>query len=227
MSNEVLAILAAIFFMSCAVGAHKLGRNWLQAFISISYIITICIATKFFDFFGVAASAGAITYAGIFLATDIMTEKYGKQAGYQTVRISFAVGLLFVAITQLTLIFDPMDMSQGMSDAMDVVFGSTVRLLLAGYTVYLIAQHFDVWLYHKIDVWTGGKYLWLRNNGSTITSQILDSVLFFTLAFYGTMPNDVFVQVLLVGLGMKIVIALCDTPFMYLSKKITPLDEKA
>ena len=223
LSNEVLFFIVLFSFLSFSMVFYKLGMNYLQGFLVISYIITVCITSKFFDFFGMQASVGAITYAGIFLATDVMTEKYGKEFGYQTIRISFAVGIVFTAITQLTLLFAPVAMSTEMAEAMQTVFGATLRLLAAGYFTYIIAQHFDVWFFHRISIWTRGRHLWLRNNLSTITSQIIDSLLFFTLAFYGTMPNDVFVEILLVGMYLKILIAILDTPFIYLSKKIKPL----
>ena len=226
MSNEIIAIGFTFFYMLCALAAYKMGKIWLQSFLVVSYVITVCITTKFFSFFGLTASAGAITYAGIFLATDMLTEKYGKKVGFQTVRISFAMGLAFALMTQINLFFAPVDFAKETAEAMNIVYGTTIRLLIAGYVTYIIVQHFDVWFYHKISEWTKGRMLWLRNVGSTVTSQILDSLLFFTGAFYGTMPNDVFLEVLLVGMGIKLLIALFDTPFMYLSKKITPLDAK-
>ncbi len=226
MSNEILAILFLITYMLCAMIFYKMGRFWLQSFLIISYVITLCITSKFFDFFGVTVSAGLVTYAGIFLATDMLTEKYGKAIGFQTVRISFAIGLVFLLMTQINLFFEPVTFSKEISDAMEVAYGGAIRIMMAGLAAYLLAQHFDVWFFHRISEWTKGKHLWLRNTGSTVTSQTIDSVLFFTLAFYGTMPNNVFLEILLVGLTLKILIALLDTPFIYLSKKIRPLDHK-
>lgn len=224
-SNEIIAIIFMFFYMLCALGAYKLGKNYLQSFLCISYVITLCITTKFFDFFGLTTSAGVITYAGIFLATDMMTEKYGKKIGFETVRIGFLTGFLFVIMTQINLHFNPLGFAQEISDAMDVVFGSSLRIMVAGSFAYLFAQHFDVWFYHRIHEWSKGRWLWLRNIGSTVISQFLDSALFFSLAFYGTMPNNVFLEVIIVGFSLKVLIALLDTPFIYISKKIKPMDE--
>lgn len=226
LSNELLVILFMLFYMVSALCMFKFGKIWLQTFLAVSYIITLCITTKFFNFFGYTTSAGVITYAGIFLATDMMTERYGREAGFQTVRIGFVMALLFVAMTQANLLFNPLPFSQADSSAMDQLFGSSVRITVAGFSVYLVAQHFDVWLYHRIHEWTKDKWLWLRNNLSTFCSQVLDSVLFFTFAFYGTMPNERFIEVLVVAIVIKLAVALLDTPLMYLSKKITPLDMK-
>lgn len=224
LSNELIAIFLMFFYMLCAVFCYRQGKPWLQSFLIASYLITLCITNKFFDFFGLSATAGVITYAGIFLATDMLTERYGKAAGFQTVRIGFFIALVFVCITQANLLFEPLPFSQDVSNAMDSVFGGSLRIMAAGFCVYLFAQHFDVWLYHKIDELTKGKHLWLRNNGSTIISQTLDSVLFFSLAFYGVMPDNQFIEILTVGIFMKVIIALLDTPFIYLAHKITPKD---
>ncbi len=224
LSNEVIVFLFTLFYMLSALLVYKMGKVWLQTFLVISYIITLCITAKFFDFFGFPTSAGVVTYAGLFLATDMLTERYGKDAGFQTVRIGFVMSLIFIAMTQANLLFQPLPYVKNVSDSMDIVFGSSARIMIAGFTVYLIAQHLDVWLYHKIHELTQEKWLWLRNNGSTFLSQALDSILFFTFAFYGTMPDDKFFEVLLVGMIMKWIIALFDTPFMYLAKRITPLD---
>ena len=226
LSNELLALIFMCTYMLCAVGFYKLGKVWLQNFLVISYVITLCITGKFFDFFGLTATAGIITYAGLFLATDMLTERYGKKAGFETVRIGFVVSLIFVVMTQATLLFSPVPFAQDLSESMNVVFGSSLRIMTAGFAVYLFAQHFDVWLYHKIHEFCEGRHLWVRNIGSTLSSQLLDTVLFFTLAFWGTMPFNQFLEIMVVGFTLKAAIALIDTPFIYFAKKITPLDCK-
>lgn len=225
-SNEVLALLFMAVYMLSAVFFYKLGRTWIQNFVIISYVITLSITTKFFSFFGLTASVGVVTYAGLFLATDMLTERYGKKAGFETVRLAFVMAFVYVAITQMALFFSPLPFSKEASDAMDVIYGSSVRVMLAGAVAYLFAQHFDVWFYHFLHEKTKGRHLWLRNNGSTLVSQFLDTILFFTLAFYGTMPFNAFLETLLVGFALKACIAIFDTPFMYLARRVTPLDQQ-
>ena len=224
--NEVYAIVFTVAYLCVALWFYRMGKTWLQAYLATSYILTLILAPKFFDFFGLTASMGSVAYAGIFFATDMLTERYGKATGYQTVRVGFALTLLFVAMTQINILFEPVAFSASLSDAQNIVFGSSLRLMVAGFCVYLFAQHFDVWLYHKLHEKTGAKHLWLRNCGSTLISQFLDSVLFFTLAFYGTMSNDILLNVMLTGFLIKSLIAFLDTPFMYLARRMTPLDLK-
>ncbi|MGX8699488.1 MAG: queuosine precursor transporter, partial [bacterium] len=88
-------------------------------------------------------------------------------------------------------------------------------------------QNIDVFLYHFIWEKSGGgkRFLWLRNNGSTLLSQAVDTVIFTTLAFWGTYPTPVFFSILITTYLFKAVVALLDTPFIYLSRKIKPMEE--
>ncbi|MCA8971208.1 MAG: queuosine precursor transporter [Planctomycetes bacterium] len=96
------------------------------------------------------------------------------------------------------------------------VFGSSMRAILASMIAYLFAQWFDIRLYHFWKRFTNGKHLWLRNNASTIVSQLLDSVLVITLLFAGVWTNDMIVAAIASAWCFKILCALADTPFLYL-----------
>lgn len=223
MSNEFLLIAFVFVNLFAVLGCCKLGRRWLEVYIVVATVTIYCIAGKLSSFMGLSVSPSAVTYAGIFLATDILTERYGKKVGYRMIRLSFFAALLFMGITQFTLLLDPITDVQILSDSMDGVFGTSIRIFIASITAYVIAQHFDVWFYHFLNMKTSGKFLWLRNNVSTGTSQLIDSVIFFSIAFYGVIPN--LVEVIMVGYLMKLGIAFLDTPFIYISNKIKPLDE--
>ncbi len=95
-----------------------------------------------------------------------------------------------------------------------MVLEQAPRIAIASLIAYLVSQHHDVWAFHFWKKKTGGKFLWLRNNVSTISSQLLDSALFITIAFYGIMP----IWPLILGQrAVKIIIAAIDTPFLYAS----------
>ena len=113
------------------------------------------------------------------------------------------------------------------NESLKVVFGLAPRITLASLAGYLCSQNIDVFLYHLIWKRTGGskKMLWLRNNGSTLTSQAIDTVIFTTLAFWGVYPKKVFISILLTTYLFKAIVALMDTPFMYLSRRIRPIPE--
>lgn len=220
--NELLFIGVMLSGLGIALAAGYMGRIWLQMFIVAITLMLGVTDAKIVMAFGLPITLGTALYSAIFFATDMLTERYGKQAGYQAIRLSFFAMLIFQLFVQITRIAAPAPEVEELSAAMDLVYGTSLRMVGAGIIVYAISQHFDVWLYHEIHQWTGGKHLWLRNNGSTVASQALDTYLFCFLAFYGVI--DEWYWIATVGYGVKLVVAMSDTAFMYASKLFVPLD---
>jgi uncharacterized integral membrane protein (TIGR00697 family) len=98
-------------------------------------------------------------------------------------------------------------------EAFSTVLGSTSRIIVASFIAYLASQYHDVWAFHIWRKITRERHLWLRNTASTVVSQFIDTLIFITIAFYGTMP----VLPLIKGqYFIKVLIAVLDTPFVYL-----------
>lgn len=220
MSNEIIFLISTVIDLSIVLLAFRLGKPWLIGVIVLNLIMVTCFASKLVPLFGFVTNAANVFYAAIFLATDALTEHHGKKEGHRSVFIGFMAILGFIVLGQLTLAMNTIDMTQQVSDAMQIVFGAAPRIALASMVAYLIAQNFDVWFYHYIYDKTGSKKLWLRNNLSTVTSQAMDSIIFFTIAFYGVMPNSQLIEVILTGYVIKLMVAALDTPFIYLTYKI-------
>lgn len=100
--------------------------------------------------------------------------------------------------------------------AYDAVFGQSVRAIFASMVAYLIAQLIDVRIFHFWKKLTKGRHLWLRNNGSTFLSQVVDTVLVMTILFYGVFPTETLVRMIWAGIFFKWCVAAIDTPFAYL-----------
>ena len=100
-------------------------------------------------------------------------------------------------------------------EAYKSVLGSVPRIVIAGLITYMISQTLDVKLFNMLKIRHHGKHLWIRNNVSTIISQLVDSFLFILLAFYGTMTLNNIVSTALAQFGVKVILALLDTPFCY------------
>jgi uncharacterized integral membrane protein (TIGR00697 family) len=129
-----------------------------------------------------------------------------------------------VALTPLILFgpivaaFAPAPGGEAMGGALDVVFGLAPRIAIASLITYVVAQHVDIHLYEAIHARApSARWLWLRNNGSTFVSQFVDQTLFVTLAFAGALPIGALLQLFVAGYVIKVVVALCDTPFVYLA----------
>lgn len=228
MPNELIFIITVLIYLGSVLGLYKLfGKNGLYAFAIFGTLLGNIAVCKNVDIFGVATTAGNVLYASTFLVTDILSEKYGKKDAAKAVLYSFSVMILWLLGTQLILWFTPNE-NDYINESLKVVFGLVPRITIASLAGFIISQNLDVFLYHLIWSKTGNTKakLWLRNNGSTLTSQLIDTVIFTTLAFWGVYPTNVFFSILITTYVFKAVVALLDTPFMYLSRKIVPMNEK-
>lgn len=217
MSAELVFFAILVIDLAFVLFAFRMGKEWVFAAIAANLIMVNLTGAKLVPVFGVVASASAVMYAAIFLATDILSEHYGKKAGYQSIWVGFGVTILFVAVTQLVVLFNTIPDTLALSEAMRTVLEASPRIAVAGLFAYIVSQNFDVWFYHFIHEKTGPRFLWLRNNLSTVVSQFIDSILFFGIAFWGILPFAVLVQLILTGYVAKLVVALFDTPFIYFS----------
>jgi len=227
MNNETLFVAVTLLDLCIVLLAWKFGKEWVIATIIANIILVSTFASKIVNVFGYSSTIVAVFYAAIFIATDILTEHHGKKVGYQSVWMGFLALATFTIMGQLALLFVPTTETATMSSAMNTLFSAVPRIAIASFTAYLIAQNFDIWLFHRIGERTEKRLLWLRNMGSTAISQFLDNLIFFPIAFGGTVPFNVLTELILVSWLVKMFVALLDTPFIYLSyvvKGITPPD---
>lgn len=225
MPNELIFIITVLIYLGSVLGLYKLfGKNGLYAFAVFGTLLGNIAVCKNVDIFGVATTAGNVLYASTFLVTDILSEKYGRKDAAKAVAYSFSIMILWMLGTQLILWFTP-NANDYINESLKTVFGLVPRITVASLMGFVCSQNIDVFLYHFIWKRTGsGKSkLWLRNNGSTLTSQLIDTVIFTFTAFWGVYPNDVFVSILLTTYLFKAAVALMDTPFMYIARRITPI----
>lgn len=222
--NELIFFVSVVIFLVAVIGCYKFfGKAGLYAYVGFATILANIQACKSIELFGIATTAGAVLYASTFLCTDILSERYGKATATKAVWLGVVVNLLWLTGTQLTLAFEP-SASDYIQPSLAVVFGMVPRISIASLISYIASQRLDVFMYHMIWSRTGNseKGLWLRNNGSTLVSQLIDTVLFVTIAFWGNMPVNVFVQVMVTTYLFKAIVALADTPFAYIARKIEP-----
>ena len=227
MPNELIFILTIFIYLGSVLVLYKLfGKNGLFAFAIFGTLLGNIAVCKCIDLFGVSTTAGNVLYASTFLVTDILSEKYGKKEATKAVKYSFSIMLLWLIGTQLILQFTP-NANDYIQDSLGVVFGLVPRITIASLIGFVCSQNIDVFLYHLIWKKTGDNKskLWIRNNGSTLCSQAVDTLIFTTLAFWGTYPTNVFVSILLTTYLFKAIVAVLDTPFIYFARKLNPLED--
>lgn len=187
----------------------------LTVFLSSLGIINV-IAIKIVAVGDLQFPAGALAYAFTFLCTDIIAESWGKDKARQVVWLGLLANVVVVFLVVLAVQLPAAPMWANNDEAFRNVLGSAPRILVASMTAYLISQMHDVWAFHYWKAKTGERWLWLRNNASTAVSQLIDTVLFVGIAFAGSVNSSDLVAIVLSHYLVKLIIAVIDTPFVYL-----------
>ncbi|MGX4669402.1 queuosine precursor transporter [Cerasibacillus sp. JNUCC 74] len=221
MANELIWIILAIVNFTLLLLFYKwFGRTGLYIWIGMATILANIQVLKTVDLIGFTATLGNILYGTAYLATDIINEKYGKAEAKKAVWMGFATLVTMTVLMQGTLAFEP-SADDVAHEALATIFNLIPRIAAGSLAAYLISQSFDVWMYDKIrKLFPSDRHLWIRNNGSTGISQLLDTIVFCTIAFYGTYPTNVFMEIFFTTYIIKFIVALIDTPFMYIAKRM-------
>lgn len=227
MINEILWIVLLLVTFGIQLAAYRLfGKTGLYVWTAVAVILANIQVMKTIGMFGLMTALGNIIYSSTFLTTDIISENYSKKEARKAVWIGFFVLISVTVVMQITLFFEPHS-SDTMSPALAQVFGILPRIAIASIVAYLISQNVDVVFYNFLKKKT--KHIWIRNNLSTMVSQFIDNVIFTWIAFVGlfglfgwslVFSWDVVFSIFIVSYIMKWIVAICDTPFIYLAKKM-------
>lgn len=196
------------------------GKFGLYTIIVASVITANIQVLKTVQLFGLVATLGNVLYGSIFFATDILSEVYGKKAARRGVWLGFIGMILMTLWMQIGLKFVP-DASDFAQDSLLTIFGLMPRVAAGSLVAYLLSQHHDVFAFHFWKNKTKGRFLWLRNCASTMVSQTIDTVIFCTIALWGLFDTHTWLQILATTYFLKWFVAIIDTPFIYLAKRLS------
>ena len=221
MTNELLIILSFIIIYGGVALFYRLfGKGGLLAFSIFATLVANIEVLLLVDAFGLEMTLGNVLFGSTFLITDILSENHSRKDANRAVLISTACSILFIAISQIWLLYTPAA-NDWASGAFHTIFSNTPRIIIASLVVYLVSQLVDVWLYHKWWEWCKKRFsdsrkgLWIRNNGSTMISQLLNTSLFTFIAFYGVHPLSTLISIFASSYAIFIVTSLIDTPIVY------------
>lgn len=225
MKNELLLLVTLIAEYSAVVLLNRIfGKSGLYLWTIVATIAANIEVLILVNAFGMEMTLGNILFASTFLVTDILSENYGEKASLKAVKLGFAASIVFILVSWSWLAYTPSsgDMIHG---SISAVFSLTPRIMLASLSVYLVVQFFDVWIYHRIwditkeKTGDGRGHLWIRNNGSTLLSQFINTVFFNIIAFAGVYDTGTIVQIIISCYIIFIVTSLADTPFAYIARR--------
>ena len=178
-------------------------------------LVANTIASKLIVVGGLVMTAGIIAFPITFAVTDIIGEVWGKQMAMYFVRVGFVTNLIMVALYTAAIKL-PAASFWGAQESLVTILGGVPRIVGASMVAYIMSQTWDVYIFHRIRDLTQGRMLWLRNNVGTFTAQALDSAVFLVLAFGGTMPTSALWSMYVSYIIVKWIIALIDTPLVYM-----------
>ncbi len=235
MVNEFLLVFSLVAIYATVLFSYKfLGKTGLYIWTTIATITANIEVIVFIRAFGLEQTLGNILFASTFLVTDILSENEGKETAKKAVFAGIFANIVFVLISQSWFFYMP-SASDWALPAMREVFSIIPRLMIVGISVYAISQVLDVWLYEKIWQATQKIFknstqgLWIRNNVSTLLSQVVNTILFSFGAFYGLEGYDISTIWSLVFSSYLIYLAtsICDTPVVYLARRMRRKSTKA
>jgi uncharacterized integral membrane protein (TIGR00697 family) len=205
--------------LKVSVSWFSLPREDKYALLMATFVLALgvanIIASKVIILFGFAAPAGIIVYPLTFMVTDVVSEVYGKQKAKRIVWTGFAMMVLLLVITRIAVWLPPAPFYRE-QEAFRKIFDASSRIILASLIAYLASQSCDVALFHFWKGVTKDRHLWIRNNLSTMTSQLIDTILFIFIAFYGIYNFYDCFRLIGGQYLFKFVFAVLDTPFVYM-----------
>lgn len=225
MQNELLWLVMLLVNFLLIILAYRLFGKWgLIMWIPISVIVANIQVIQTVELFGLVATLGNIVYATSFLVTDILSENYGKKEAQKAVWIGFFSLISMTLLMNLALQFLPLEGDEFAGEAhkaTSTIFSLMPRIAVASLTAYLLSQRHDVWAFH---FWrkrfSTDRQLWLRNNLSTMVSQLIDSSVFVIIAFWGVFETKMLFEIFITTYFLKWIVAAADTPFVYWAKNI-------
>ena len=220
MQNVLLIFINILVTFSLVILIEKVfKKEGLYVWSAIALIMANILECQTVGLFhGFTATCGNVLFASVFLATDIMNEKYGAEHSKKAIRLAVFAMIAFTIIMQIGLLFKP-DATDMAHESMKTLFSLNLRITISSIIMFYISNSLDIFLFEKIKKKIPDK-LWLINNVATIVSNVLENYFFIFFAFVGLFDIPTMLNIATTISVLEIVIAICDTPFIYISKKL-------
>jgi len=216
--NEILWIAALFINFAVFLLFYRFsGKTGLFIWIGIATVIANIQVTKLIDFFGFTITLGNILYATTFMATDLLSENYSKESASKSIKVGFISFICMIILMKISVMFIPAE-ADFVSSSLNTIFDFMPRISLASLAAFAVSQYHDVWAY---DFWKRKfpetRFIFIRNNMSTVVSQLIDSTIFTLVAFAGVYEFNVLISIILSTCILKWIIAVLDTGCIYLA----------
>jgi uncharacterized integral membrane protein (TIGR00697 family) len=216
--NELLLLGQAAVSTLVVLVIWRYARERLFGIIALYLILITVSGGKIVEFFGHPTNAGNIFYASVYLATYFLIERMGRREGVKSIWLGVAGVLIFFMFTEMTLAFSSSLVASEFSDAFQAAHASFSRLTVASLIAYIVSQNLNVYLYTYLKRRLNGTYLWVRANVCNLIAQFLDSIIFFTVAFWGAVQPENIVDIMMTGFIIKVAFVAITTPLLLMNR---------
>jgi hypothetical protein len=213
--NEALLLVEAVICAGLVIAVWTLDRERLMGVIAIALILITTAGGKVIEVFGHETNTGNLFYASIFLATYFLIERYGRRAGMRAVWWGVAAVVSFLALAELSVAFVGSGQTGSFDAALFSIFDRAPRIALASLVAYVASQSLNVYLYAYLKRRLDGGRLWLRANIANALAQVLDSAVFFSIAFIGVVPPPHVFDIIVTGYVIKTCFIAVAAPLLY------------
>jgi hypothetical protein len=221
-TNEIVFFSTALIDLSLIVLALRFGVAGLTGLLVTNIILVSSLGSKLISIFGFVTNAGNVFYACAFFAGIMIAEHYGSKKAYKSVLVGFLSLILFVLMAEFTVRSGLGTAPSSIDQAISTLFMAVPRIALGSMAAYLVAQNINIYVFSIIRKKTGIKLIALRTVTSSVAGQFVDSIIFFTIAFAGTLSAHLLIQAMLTGFVIKVLIGVLSVPFMKLSYSLKP-----
>ena len=182
------------------------------------YLVSNIMAVKIISIFGlIYFDAGTITFPFAYMLGDVLTEIWGYRISKRVIYLSLLCNIILVVCTNIGIILPSPDYLDETARAYNHIFAYVPRIVVGSLVGFLLGELSNAYLMERIKSWTHGKYMWLRTIGSSMVGYFFDSVPFVVIAFYGTVPIEDLLKMILLQYVLKLIIeAFAGTPLAYM-----------
>lgn len=221
LSNELLLIGSSLLTAAFVYFAWKVNKDRLYSLILIFLILISIGGGKIVEFFGFATNTGNVYYAGVFLATYFLIERYGRKEGIRSIGVGVVGIIFFTVLLQMIVALQSAPLTEQLSTILTTAFSSAPRLAVASLLAYIVSQTANVFLYVYLKTRFDGspmRHLWLRVNICNVFAQFLDSAVFFMIGFWGVVSVQDIGEILVTGFIIKVLFVMVFSPLLYLNR---------
>lgn len=201
-----------------AILCARVSLNWLYGFMLVNLILVTLFGGELIEVLGHVTNAANAFYAFVFIASWFIVEAHGKRAGYRSIGGMIFLMIFFVIIANIAILRSGASETRTLELALHMIFSSTTRVVVASTSAFAIALYTNIAVFSSLR--ERGQSLFMASTLANVSGQFLDSIVFFSIAFLGTLPSLELLLIMLVGYAIKIIVGLMGTALLYLDRSL-------